>query len=65
MRRYIVNVIKLFILFICCTLLFYYALRALHHEYEFYQRYDEPTGNAVKVFIEKNDVWDYLHDLFR
>lgn len=65
MQRYIINIIKLCLLFLCCTLLFYFALRAIHYEYDYYHRYDEPEGTAVKVFVEENNVIDYLYDFLR
>ena len=65
MRHYIFNVVKLFVLFLCCTLLFYFGLRALHDEYERYHRYDEPEGQTVKVFLEDHNVMDYIYLFFR
>ncbi|WP_349407644.1 YqzK family protein [Pseudalkalibacillus sp. SCS-8] len=44
------STIKVFFAFICCTLLFYYALLWLNEEYQDYHKYDEPEGRAVKVF---------------
>lgn len=65
MRQSILNVIKLFVLFICCTLLFYFGLRAFHEEYERYHRYDEPEGQTVKVFLETNEWMNYIDLFFR
>lgn len=65
LRRYIFDVIKLFVLFLCCTLLFYFGLRSLHDEYERYHRYDEPEGHAVKVFLEDQKFMDYIYLFFR
>lgn len=65
MRTYILNTLKLFILFVCCTLLFYFGLRSLHEEYERYHRYNEPEGEAVKVFLEEQKVMDYIYLFFR
>lgn len=65
MRRYIFDGIKLCVLFICCTLLFYFGLRALHEEYERFHRYDEPEGQTVKVFLEQHDIFEYMDLLFR
>lgn len=65
MRQSIWNVIKLFVLFLCCTLLFYFGLRAFHEEYERYHRYDEPEGHTVKVFLEDHKVMDYIYLFFR
>lgn len=43
------NTIKVFILFVGCTLIFYYGILWVSEEYESYHRYDEPKGRAVKV----------------
>ena len=52
---------KVTVIFICCTFLFYFGLRALHQEYEQYHRYDQPEGPAVKVFSEDEDrLFDFL-----
>jgi hypothetical protein len=50
--RIVWNTLKVFIAFTGCTLLFYYGMIWLNQEYENYHRYDEPSGRAVKVFIE-------------
>lgn len=65
MQRYMYNVIKLLILFICCSLLFYFSLKAMHDEYERYHRYDEPEGATMKVFLEQHELLDYLYLFFR
>ncbi|MGO4888301.1 YqzK family protein [Anaerobacillus sp. MEB173] len=41
---------RVFLLFMGCTLLFYYGILWVSQEYENYHRYDEPQGRAVKVF---------------
>ncbi|WP_017728163.1 YqzK family protein [Halalkalibacterium ligniniphilum] len=41
--------IKVFLIFMGCTLLFYYGILWISAEYESYHRYDEPKGKAVKV----------------
>ena len=43
--------IRLFILFVGCTVLFYYGIMWINQEYENYRRYDEPEGTAVKAFM--------------
>lgn len=53
MRRLMWDTIKVFVIFIACTFLFYFGLRMMHHEYEQYHRYDQPEGPAVKVFHAK------------
>lgn len=42
--------IRVFLLFVGCTILFYYGIMWVNQEYENYRRYDEPQGTAVKVF---------------
>lgn len=38
----------------------------MHEEYENFHRYDEPEGNAVKVFELEEDNWvDRLSIFFR
>ncbi|MCK0473807.1 YqzK family protein [Halalkalibacter sp. APA_J-10(15)] len=46
----VIQTLKVFILFMGCTLLFYYGILWVSQEYESYHRYDEPEGKAVKVF---------------
>lgn len=65
MRRVIWNVCKVTVIFICCTVLFYLGLRAIHEEYERYHRYDQPDGPALKVFGENESLLDRLHLFFR
>lgn len=43
------DTIRVFLLFIGCTILFYYGILWVSQEYESYHRYDEPKGRAVKV----------------
>ncbi|UOE96123.1 MULTISPECIES: YqzK family protein [Bacillaceae] len=43
------NTVKVFIVFMGCTLIFYYGILWVSKEYESYHRYDEPKGRAVKV----------------
>ncbi|BAB05247.1 YqzK family protein [Halalkalibacterium halodurans] len=47
--------VKVFLLFMGCTLLFYYGILWITEEYESYHRYDEPKGNAIKVISMKED----------
>ncbi|MFD2657323.1 DUF4227 family protein [Gracilibacillus thailandensis] len=61
-----IEMMKFFIIFVLCTILFYYVIKALHQEYEKLDRYDNPQGNAVKVFQqEEPDVWERLSIFFR
>ncbi|WP_163582742.1 DUF4227 family protein [Gracilibacillus saliphilus] len=60
------EMMKFFIIFVLCTILFYYVIKALHQEYEKLDRYEYPQGNAVKVFQqEEPDVWERLSIFFR
>ena len=57
--NFIWSTFKVFILFMGCTLLFYYGILWVSEEYESYHRYDEPKGRAVKVFQmqEEEPAW--------
>ncbi|WP_280768311.1 YqzK family protein [Salipaludibacillus daqingensis] len=43
------QMIWLFLLFMGCTLLFYYGILWVSDEYKEYHRYDEPQGRSMKV----------------
>lgn len=47
-----------------CTLFFYFGLMWINEEYENYNRYDQPKGNAIKVNTpnESNDTSSTLVD---
>ncbi|WP_260842784.1 YqzK family protein, partial [Staphylococcus epidermidis] len=45
----IFQVVRVFLLFAACTIMFYYGIIWVSQEYENYRRYDEPEGTAVKV----------------
>ncbi|WP_216830460.1 YqzK family protein [Alkalihalobacterium elongatum] len=55
------NTLKVFVLFMGCTLLFYYGILWVSEEYESYHRYDEPKGRAVKVIqmeqVNEQPTW--------
>ncbi|WP_117169302.1 YqzK family protein [Paraliobacillus sediminis] len=55
--RYTKDTMKLFLLFILCTTLFYFGLRAMEVEYQNYHRYDPPEGKAVKVMQQEQHDW--------
>ncbi len=65
MKHVIWDTIKVFVIFIACTLLFYVGLRAMHNEYEQNHRYDPPEGDSVKVFNLNEDFIDRLNLFFR
>lgn len=65
MKRRIWDAIKIVVIFITCTCLFYFGLRAMHAEYEQYHRYDQPEGPAIKVFSEEDRFINILHLFFR
>ena len=46
----VLDTLKVFVLFVFCTILFYYGLEWLDHNYESYHKYDQPENGAVKVF---------------
>lgn len=58
MKQLIQDTLKIFVIFIACTFLFYFGLRFMQMEYEQMHRYDEPEGPSVKV----DDVNDRLID---
>lgn len=43
------HTVKIFIIFMICTLFFYFGLIWINQEYENYNRYNQPEGNAIKV----------------
>ncbi|MGV3489343.1 MAG: DUF4227 family protein [Tuberibacillus sp.] len=51
----IIDTIKVFFLFVFCTILFYFGLQWLDHNYESFHKYDEPDDGAVKVFSPSGD----------
>lgn len=57
MKRIVWDMTKVMIIFIGCTCLFYFGLRAMHDEYEQYHRYDQPSGPAMKVFGAEEEDW--------
>ncbi|GAA0416338.1 MAG: YqzK family protein [Bacillota bacterium] len=65
MKRILWDMVKVFVIFIACTFLFYFGLRIMHAEYEQYHRYDPPEGPAVKVFNEEPTFFDRLNLFFR
>lgn len=48
------DTIRVFLLFMGCTLLFYYGILWVSQEYQSYHRYDEPKGRAIKV-VQMNE----------
>ncbi len=64
--QYVKEFAKIFVIFIICTVFFYYGLRLMHEEYNEFHRYDEPDGQAVKVFEMEDMNWiDRLSIFFR
>jgi len=57
------QMVKVFLLFTGCTILFYYSLVWFHREYEYYHRYDEPEGSAVKASTIESPPPDWLNRL--
>lgn len=47
---FLLQTIKLFGLFLLFSLVFYFAINWFNEEYQGMQKYDEPTGDAVKVY---------------
>jgi len=65
MRTTIWDMVKVLIIFIVCTFIFYFGLRVLHAEYEEYHRYDTPEGPAIKVFNTEDSLLERLNLFFR
>jgi len=53
--RSVIQTIKVFLIFVICTLFFYFGLVWMNEEYENYHRYDQPEGKAIKVSSENDD----------
>lgn len=47
--RAIFHTMKVLLIFVICTLSFYFGLIWISEEYKNYQRYEEPEGKAIKV----------------
>jgi hypothetical protein len=58
------KMLKIFILFTGCTILFYYGVIWVSEEYQNYHRYDEPEGTSLKVSnsmnVENSNLLDQL-----
>ncbi|UOQ42642.1 YqzK family protein [Halobacillus salinarum] len=57
LKRTIEDLLKVLIVFVVCTCVFYFALRMVHEEYDRQHRYDPPGGSAVKVFEPADQDW--------
>lgn len=57
------DIIKVFILFTGCTILFYYGIVWVNQEYQNYHRYEEPNGSAVKVSTNQIEDGTWLDRL--
>jgi hypothetical protein len=57
------QMIKVFLLFTGCTILFYYSLIWFNREYDNYHRYDEPKGSAVKVSTVESSTLEWMDRL--
>ncbi|MFD1707082.1 YqzK family protein [Siminovitchia sediminis] len=55
MASMVFQVLRVFILFAICTIMFYYGMIWVSQEYENYRKYDEPKGTAVKVMQQDHD----------
>ena len=53
--RTIIHTLKVFLLFVSFTILFYIGMIWLNEEYEDYNRYDQPEGTSLKVSLEQQD----------
>ncbi|WZY01220.1 DUF4227 family protein [Bacillus sp. FSL W7-1360] len=50
------DLVKVMILFIGCTVLFYYGMLWISNEYSQYKHHQEPEGKALKVINVDKDV---------
>jgi hypothetical protein len=57
------QMVKVFLLFTGCTILFYYSLVWFNREYDNYHRYDEPQGSAIKVSTVESPSFDWFSRL--
>lgn len=58
MVRVWLDAMTVFLIFLGCTLIFYYGILWISGEFEEYNRYDEPQGKAVKVaqLVDQDDT---------
>ncbi|WP_044747938.1 YqzK family protein [Bacillus alveayuensis] len=61
--KMLLQMLKVFLLFTGCTILFYYSIVWINQEYENYHRYDEPEGSAVKVSTVERQPNNWLERL--
>jgi hypothetical protein len=55
--KFTFDIIKVFLLFTGCTILFYFAILWVNEEYQNYHRYDAPKeDSAVKVSTEEQGM---------
>lgn len=64
-KRIIWDTLKVFVIFVACTFLFYFGLRAMHAEYEQFHRYDTPEGPVAKVYSPEDRFLERLNVFFR
>ncbi|MDF2556713.1 MAG: hypothetical protein K0R71_541 [Bacillales bacterium] len=63
---FLLQTIKLFGLFLLFSLIFYFAINWFNEEYQGMRKYDEPTGEAVKVYspsVGKNTKSNFVDRL--
>jgi len=65
MKRVVWDTTKVLIVFVACTVIFYFGMRVMHKEYDQLHRYDTPEGPAVKVFQSEDRFIDRLNLFFR
>ncbi|GMB07770.1 uncharacterized protein DUF4227 [Thermolongibacillus altinsuensis] len=57
------DLLKVFLLFTGCTILFYYGIVWINEEYNYYRRYDEPMGSAIKVSTTERQEYNWFDRL--
>lgn len=65
MKKIIWDISKVCIIFVACTMLFYFGMRMLHSEYEQLYRYHKPEDPAVEVFKTEDHFMNRLNLFFR
>lgn len=53
--RFMLEAIKVMVLFIGCTILFYMTISWIHEEYQNYRRYDVPNGSFQEVTSQNQE----------
>lgn len=58
------QLIKVFLLFTSCTLLFYFAMLWINEEYQNYHRFEKPKGESVEEVSKLDGSVAWMNRLF-